>query len=364
MSITSFMGPFPKDYSLPVQCSGYTRRDIIGLDLAPSCLPDDFKTKSTAYYSPRTACPSGYTAVDSCTRSTDSATTTVMYCPVRGDMTMWCVEDAVSLFSVWTNMLCPWSAGETESVILYTSESSGRTVTGAETLSGGGGINAYRPKMVFEASDLVRSTSARPSRTTSTSAETTAEASPVRNTENTSGQASARSYSSDTSAQTSAPSRTLVADPSAGAEARTVQGSNNGGSSSLSPGAIAAIAMVVPLVVIAALAGAWFWYRRRKQQPGYGAMPGDPKHFRPRPSAELMGSHAQPQELPSKPAVVELSGKPVAVMELPGDIPMDHKQSEAQAGGYPSSGQHVASPDGHVSPVSGYAAPGSRRAPC
>ncbi|KFA72194.1 hypothetical protein S40288_06032 [Stachybotrys chartarum IBT 40288] len=353
MSITSFIGPFPTDYSLPAQCSGYTRRDIIALDLAPSCLPDDFKTESTAYYSPGTACPSGYTAVESCTRSTDSVTTTVTCCPVRGDMTMWCVEEAASLFSVWTNMLCTWSAGETESVILYTSESGGSTVTAAETLSGGGGVNAYGLKMVFEASDLARSTSARPSRTTSTSAEPTAEASPARNTENTSGQAPARSSSAEASAQTSAPSRTLVADQSAGTEAGTVQGSSRGGSSSLGPGAIAAIAVVVPLVLIAALAGAWFWYRRRKQQLAYGTMPDDPKHPRPGPSAELTGSHAHPQELPSKPAVVELSGRPVVVMELPGDIPMDRMQSQAQAGGYWSSSQHVASPDGHVSPVSG-----------
>lgn len=67
MSTTAFEGPFLTDFAPADGCSqikdvivdgGY----ILDLYTDSNCLPSDFNTVTSAYYSPGTACPTGYTA--------------------------------------------------------------------------------------------------------------------------------------------------------------------------------------------------------------------------------------------------------------------------------------------------------------
>lgn len=229
MSITSFVGPFPTDFAVPTDCSAISSNSIAGFDFKSSCLPDDFNPDTTAYYSPGTGCPSGYTAQKDCTR-TNGVQTTVTCCPVRGDIELWCVSEPESLEGPWVSMQCTWSAGDEEKVLLVTSDST----TMGVTMSGGQGINAYGLRMVYESSDLETSTST-PSETAKpeTGADVTGGPSETATNDSSSSTASADS-----------------ADDDAG----------------LSTGAIAAIAVVIPIVLISLGLGLFFFLRRRKQQ--------------------------------------------------------------------------------------------------
>lgn len=97
----------------------------------------------------------------------------------------------------------------------------GTTFTERKTITSKGGINAYGVRMVYQSSDIP----------TTTSPATTQAA-------------------SNTSAAGQSPSTPLI--PSAG----------------LSAGATAAIAVIVPLVVLAALVGFFIWRKRRRQDSG------------------------------------------------------------------------------------------------
>ena len=281
MSAVSILGPFPTSFAPDGSCTAVSSEDVVGIDFATTCLPKKFNHATNAYYSPGTVCPSGYTAQKACTRSSGSSTT-ITCCPVRTniDVTMQCVTDAAKLSSVWKEMLCTWSAGNDETVILVTTVSNGTTEVPAITMSGGDGINAYGLKMIYEASDLTTSTSA-----ASTSAETSEET---------------------------------------GAAATTSPAANDDSSSSgISTGAKAAIGVVIPLVVIAVLLGVFFWYRRRKQR--YGAV---------NAAATDDDAHKDIKELPPNNTISELYGTqqsppselaaPAIVSELPADVPMTH----------------------------------------
>ncbi|KAM6520804.1 hypothetical protein FSOLCH5_005585 [Fusarium solani] len=276
----SIVGPLPTDYSPGTTCNAISSRTVVGIDFATSCLPDDFDPAPTAYYSPGTACPSGYTAQRSCTRSNSGDDrTTVTCCPERNGIKMWCVADPQSLEGPWESLYCTWSAGDSRTVLLVTTLVSGTESTSAVTMSGGDGINAYGLKMVYEASDIA-STSA-----TTTSDTTTAE------------------ETSGTSSTTELPAETT----SSGG------GGNDGG---IGTGGIVAIAVVIPIVVIGALIGGFFWWRRRKNRTT--AIPtDDPDATKELPPShgvsELYGTQSIPQELPTGSSYVS---------ELPGDGPM------------------------------------------
>ncbi|KAJ4311892.1 hypothetical protein N0V84_010212 [Fusarium piperis] len=273
----SVVGPLPTDYSPGTTCNAISSRIVVGIDFATSCLPDDFDPAPTAYYSPGTACPSGYTAQRSCTRSNSGDDrTTVTCCPERNGIKMWCVENPQSLEGPWESLYCTWSAGDSRTVLLVTTLVSGSESTSAVTMSGGDGINAYGLKMVYEASDIA-STSA-----TTTSDATTADA---------------------TTDTTELP-----------AETSSSGGSGNDGG--IGTGGIVAIAVVIPLVVIGALIGGFFWWRRRKNR--ITAIPTeDPDATKELPPShgvsELYGTQSIPQELPTGSSYVS---------ELPGDGPM------------------------------------------
>ncbi|KAK3941798.1 hypothetical protein QBC46DRAFT_257792 [Diplogelasinospora grovesii] len=227
-TIASFpSNPLTTTFTGPADCSG-TSRNVLMVDPATSCLPSGFSTAATDFFSPGIACPLGYWSA--CHDTTGVASiTTVTCCPhkkkKRGGVTMSCVDPA-TLSSPWVNLYCTWiapaSPGTTVSV---THTDNGKTRTAAEVISSAGGANAYGIRMVYQAKDLLASSTTSPAQQTGTG---------------TGGAAS----QTDTSTTTSTPS------PSPG----------------LSTGASVAIAVVIPVVVLAALAGLFFWWRKRKQR--------------------------------------------------------------------------------------------------
>ncbi|OAQ83636.1 transmembrane alpha-helix domain-containing protein [Purpureocillium lilacinum] len=280
MSITAFNGPFPTDWEPPERCTALTQRGIVGLDFAPSCLPESFIASPGVVYSPGTGCPSGYTAPAPCTKWTDAITTTITCCPVRGDLTLSCVPNDRALSLAWKDKFCTWSAGDKKTVLLVTTERSGTTSTRAVTMTGKAGVNAYGLRMVYQESDLPKSTTAG-----ETSATRTGET---------------------------------------GAATETGGDDSAGSGGGLSTGAKAAIGVVIPLVAIAILVGAFFFIRRRRRArdgpnelPAYGAgnegAGADSKtlasaHSPAPPLATGGGYAAVPQELQGTDQVVELPG--------------------------------------------------------
>ncbi|KAF4965933.1 hypothetical protein FSARC_6320 [Fusarium sarcochroum] len=276
--MSSIIGPFPTKYSPGRDCAAVTSNSVIGIDFATSCLPDDFDPAPSAYYSPGIACPSGYSAQKSCTRSSGSGDkTTVTCCPQRSDIDMWCVEDPGTLSGVWESLFCTWSAGNQEKVVLITTDINGTDSATTVTMSGAEGINAFGLRMVYEPTDIPN-----------TDASTT---------------------DASTSGATNEPAQTSFED-----------GGNGAG---ISTGGIIAIAVVIPVVIIAALIGAFIWWRRRKHRstPGILAEYTDaPKELPPSQGVnELYGSQAA-QELPAISTFVS---------ELPGDFPMGAATSTA-----------------------------------
>ncbi|KAJ6440284.1 transmembrane alpha-helix domain-containing protein [Purpureocillium lavendulum] len=281
VAITAFNGPFPTDYEPPERCTALSQRGIVGLDFAPSCLPQSFNSAPGVVYSPGTGCPSGYTAPAPCTRWTDSVTKTITCCPVRGDLTLSCVPNPGALTQAWKDKFCTWSAGDKKTVLLVTTERSGTTSTRALTMTGKAGVNAYGLRMIYQESDLASGSTA-----TSGGGETSA------------------TRTGETS----------------GAATETGGGGADDGAG-LSTGAKVAIGVVIPLVAIAALIGAFFFIRRRRRRardgpnelPAYGAGNADSKtlasaHSPAPPPSTGPGYAAVPQELQGTEQVVELPG--------------------------------------------------------
>ncbi|KAL6857795.1 hypothetical protein ACO1O0_005238 [Amphichorda felina] len=310
MSITSFVGAFPTDFVVPDDCSDLTSNTVVGFDFANTCLPENFDPDPAAYYSPGTGCPSGYTAQASCTRSS-GGTSTVTCCPERGDLTLWCVEDPETLSDAWESLFCTWNAGNQETVLLVTVDD---VNTKAVTMTGLDGINAYGLRMVYESSDLVKSTSAT----------VTTEATSATETETRSGESVAKPTNTDTDSADSA--------------------SDDGGGG-LSTGAKVAIGVVIPVAVIALAVGLFFLYRRRKRS--YGAVDTTelPAETKPGPSAyggsgELYGSGGtsfhgvpNPQEMAGGVSAHEMPAQ-TFVSELQGSLP--HEGSVSPSYGPPA----------------------------
>lgn len=237
MSTTAYSSPilssFPLDaltttFTPPATCSGvYISSIVVIIDPDLSCLPEGFTKSSTDYFSPGLACPSGY--VTACNDNAGvSSITTVTCCPYREDITLGCVTPS-TLSSVWETLFCTWIAPKSGAEVQVTVSKDGTTSTQKMTMSSPGGINAYGVRMVYESSDLAAATT-------------------------TSGQ------STPATTGASATATATATGPSTGSE-----GSDSGGDSGLSLGAIIAIAVVVPLAVIAAAVGIFFLIRKRKQ---------------------------------------------------------------------------------------------------
>ncbi|KAH7304240.1 hypothetical protein B0I35DRAFT_151587 [Stachybotrys elegans] len=272
------------DFSPPPSCSGVyldaggqdTIDDILTIGNDPECLPKNFSAASAAFYSPGTACPTGYTAQPQCSRNDGvHSITTVTCCPIRGKITLTCVQNALTLEGPWESQFCTWAAGVVTVVDVTLSESAGAsTTTTGSTLSGADGINAYGIRYLYEASDLGSTSTTEPGNGSTT------------------------------------------------------------GSKGLSTGGTIAVAVVVPVLALALLTGLAFWWRRRKRrhssvQPDAAnpqemeAKPGHP--FKLSAGDANANVTANPQELAGQdehtqvqavgfPAELQASAKPV---ELP-----------------------------------------------
>lgn len=263
--ITSFpLNPLTTTFTPPADCKGFYEKGVFMLDPETSCLPSNAPLKSTAFFSPGIACPSGYVSACHDTRGVASITT-VTCCPVHSDITLSCAGHSLS--DLWSTLFCTWIA-PSSTVIDITASSNGITSTSAATLVSPGGLNAYGVRMVYESTDLPSSTSSKASSQSTNS-----------------GKATSSSSTSPTSSPTSTPS-------------------------GISSGAKIAIGVVIPVLVLAILGAVFLWWRRRHQ---YGAV----RNGSPASAAELHDQF-KTSELP-----VEAKGS-----NFPGQVKMDSREPQ------------------------------------
>jgi hypothetical protein len=259
--ITSFpLVPLITTFTPPADCSGfYAPSDgIYMVDPMTSCLPSGLELASTFYFSPGLICPTGYAEACHDTRGV-STITTVTCCPVRGDVSLSCV-DASTLWGDWSTLFCTWIAPSTTSISVTLSSENGITSTNLVTFQAPAGFNAYGVRMVYESSDLA-----------------------ALSTESSSSGPKVNPASTPSS----------IASPTGPATA----------SKGTSAGSIAA-AVVVPVVVLALLGGLFLWRRRQRRRKGddtaHGLSPATPKWYNGA-SSELATEvrPTEPAELPA-----------------------------------------------------------------
>lgn len=153
-TITSFAGPMPTNFSPPPHCDGIYSGEIAYIDRAKVCLPRDYRPWADEIYSPGTACPTGYTAQEACSKADGVSRTMVTCCPVRAGITLGCVADPATLSGPFKNMLCTWSAGEEEKILMVTTFDDHNLKTMAVTMTGNQGVNAFGIRMVHDPSDF------------------------------------------------------------------------------------------------------------------------------------------------------------------------------------------------------------------
>ncbi|KAK2033753.1 hypothetical protein LX32DRAFT_41761 [Colletotrichum zoysiae] len=276
--------PLPTaDFSPPAaSCAGiYLTNNVYAIDNDQKCLPNKFNGASTAFYSPGTACPTGYTAQPQCSRNGGvRSITTVTCCPYRGDMTLSCVEDDMTLAGVWETQFCTWMAGPA-TVVDITRTDDGTVATQAVTMRNRDGVNAWGIRMVYQASDLVPKTT------------TTA--------------ATATTGSGTTDAARETGTGTGTGAGSATGAGTTATGGGNSGGGGLGTGAIIGVAVIVPVVLIAALVGLFFWWRRRKNRYA-GVKPVDATPTPPEMDGQSPYQHQHQHQHQYPPPVQEMTG--------------------------------------------------------
>ncbi|KAM4057238.1 transmembrane alpha-helix domain-containing protein [Hirsutella rhossiliensis] len=255
VAVTSFpSNPLTTPFARPSDCTGIYQSSFLAMvDLASTCLPRSFKTDSDAYFSPGIACPSGY--LSACHDNTGVASlTTVTCCPTLNNaVTLSCVTTS-TLTNVWSTLFCTWIAPESQATSLaVTLIEDGVTRTVRQGFRSPGGLNAFGVRMVHQRTDVDQS-----------------RASP-----------------------TSSPSST-----------DTNSASDGTPSPGLSTGAKVAIGVAIPVVVLALLAGALVWWRRRRQLAPAGS--GYRYEKTGQAHSELHGENVQ-----------EMMGNAVAPVELP-----------------------------------------------
>ncbi|KAK2054455.1 hypothetical protein LY76DRAFT_686617 [Colletotrichum caudatum] len=264
------------DFSPPAaSCAGiYYTNKVYAIDNDKKCLPGNFNGASTAFYSPGTACPTGYTAQTQCSRNDGvRSITTVTCCPYRGDMTLSCVDEDMTLGGVLETQFCTWTA-DTATIISFTRTDDGIVATQAVMMNGRNGVNAWGIRMVYQASDLVP-------KTTSATATTT---------------------TSETTATETGAGITATATVTA-----TGGGGGGGiGGGGLGTGAIIGIAALVPLVLTAALVGLFFWWKYRA-----GVKPVDATPTAPEMDGQSPYQHQHQHQLQYPPPVQEMAGTSV-----------------------------------------------------
>ncbi|KAK5989837.1 hypothetical protein PT974_08099 [Cladobotryum mycophilum] len=261
--ITSFPhNPLTTTFKGPGDCTGlYASNFLSGVDFATTCLPDGFDPNPKSYFSPGLICPSGY--VSACHDNTGvPSITTVTCCPTVADNIALSCVDTKTLHSVWSTLFCTWIApGGKGTSLPMTMSQNGVTSTPTIGFTAPGGLNAYGIRMVYEATDLETT------KTKGLGTKSKIGSTPTTTNKNGS-------------------------DP------------NSGGSSGMSEGAKIAIGVVVPIVVLGLLAGAFFWWRRKRTTVADKEKQGSAL-------SELQGSNSHPTELPGQ------HPKPYNAVELP-----------------------------------------------
>ncbi|KND86745.1 hypothetical protein TOPH_08606 [Tolypocladium ophioglossoides CBS 100239] len=274
-AVTSFaLNPLTTTFSRPADCTGvYQSLFLTMMDLQTTCLPKGFKSQSDAYFSPGIACPSGY--VSACHDNTRVASqTTVTCCPtLNSNISLSCVT-ASTITGLWSTLFCTWIAppASKQASLPVTVSNNGVTSTEMRGFQSPGGINAFGVRMVYQKTDVV------------------------------------------IAAATTNATTALSTGPAGSDGSEPILGSSSSSSSNLSTGAIAAIGVVIPLLVIGILAGALLWWRWRRRQHAqveslskFGEAAPQPQ---PQPHAELHGDHVQ-----------EMPGSTVEPVELPASEP-------------------------------------------
>lgn len=125
-------------------------------DYQHSCLPSGFDPDPASFFSPGVVCPTGYTAKSPCSRSDGvGSITTVTCCPVRGDITLSCVDDdPATLTNVSSTLFCTWSAGPKTVLLATVTIPDGAISTTAITLEGTMGIDALGIRMLHQSTDV------------------------------------------------------------------------------------------------------------------------------------------------------------------------------------------------------------------
>ena len=274
--VTAFpVNPLTTTFTPPADCSGLYVSTVAMVDPSLSCLPSGASTQATDYFSPGIACPSGYYTACHDTDGVASITT-VTCCPFRGDVTLSCVHPT-TLTDVFATLFCTWIAPSVTTLAVTLSRNGGTTSTEELQFESPGGLNAYGIRMVYESTDIITS--------------------------------SASSIISASTTRRKISSTSLPAKSTSPASTK-----------STSPGTVA-IAVVIPVVVLAVLGAIVMWWRRRRRQQRNGGAepkgrpPGDPTEF----SNSL---HTTPAELPmegvSRPVETTSQSHPHPRGELPG----------------------------------------------
>ncbi|KYK56505.1 hypothetical protein DCS_03505 [Drechmeria coniospora] len=266
--VTSFASkPLTTSFSRPSDCS--TALELLSgsipiLDLNPTCLPEGMQTSSDSYFSPGLACPSGYLKACHDNGGVSSVTTAVCCPTLNGDISLSCADMATNT-GAWKTLYCGWMPppGLTTTLSFTVSRNNGTTSTSVVAMTRPIALNAFGVRMVYQSTDVMTAT-----------ATATADGSPR------------ISVSSG-----------VVPDSSSG----------------LSTGAEIAIAIVIPLVALAVLLGAWLtWRRRRRRQPqGVQLQTSEPKA----PAKTVL----HPENLP------EMEGTPVGEVAMLADTSRESK---------------------------------------
>ncbi|TDZ32670.1 hypothetical protein C8035_v011016 [Colletotrichum spinosum] len=222
--VTSFpFNPLTTQFAAPTYCNDIYSGDIYMIGPQNECRPSSHHKEETAYFSPGYVCPEGYMTAKVDNKGVHSITT-VTCCPYRSDIILSAVDPA-TLSGQWAGLFCTWIAPEPTRIdIVHTTDT--RTWTEQEYVASPGGVNAYGVRMVYQSSDLASASAASASLIASTSA-----------TPTSTGELAAESTEAS--------------------------------SSSLPTGVSIGIAAAVPVIALALIGAALFWWWRKRQASKY-----------------------------------------------------------------------------------------------
>lgn len=202
----------------------------------------------SSFYSPALYCPSGYSVA--CSSEVGSETRAVCCprldnVPLLSQTSFTCYTDPPA-WGAWSSYGCAAAMGTLVSegpITIVATDAAGTTTTTTSLTNVNEGLNAFSVQIRWQASDLVA-----PKATTSSIISTSV-------------LSTASTGSTVGSAVSSTAARSTATSGSSSNDAQAEQSSSGG----LSTGAIIAIGVIIPIVVIIALVAGFFLWRRRRQ---------------------------------------------------------------------------------------------------